>query len=87
MPDSPRYGSLLGAITLERLLIVALVLFVLGLGGLFWCVEVWVSSGFGMLEYAALLRILMVSLTAIAAAFQLACTAFLAEIMDIPARS
>ena len=87
LPDSPRYGSLLGAITLERLLIVALVLLVLGLGGVFWCVEVWISAGFGTLEYAALLRILMVSLTAIAAAFQLACTAFLAGIMDIPARS
>jgi glycosyltransferase involved in cell wall biosynthesis len=86
IPGSARYTSLLEALTLERLLVAALGLFLLGMGGLVWCVWVWASAGFGPLEYANLLRILVLSLTAIAAAIQLAFTAFLAGIMDIPTR-
>jgi hypothetical protein len=77
---------MLSAFTLERILIGALVLLILGLAGLGWCVAVWASSGFGPLQYAALLRILMLALTSIAAAIQLAFTAFLAGIMDVPAQ-
>jgi glycosyltransferase involved in cell wall biosynthesis len=86
IPASARYHFVLEALTLERLLIAALGLFVLGLIGLIWCVGVWASAGFGALDYAAMLRVLVLSLTAIAAAIQLAFTAFLAGIMDIPTR-
>jgi hypothetical protein len=86
IPGSARYTSILEALTLERLLIAAFGLLLLGIGGLVWCVGVWASAGFGPLEYANVLRILVLSLTAIAAAIQLAFTAFLAGIMDIPTR-
>jgi hypothetical protein len=66
------------------MLLVALVLLILGLVGLGWCVAIWASAHFGALQYASLLRGLMLSLTAIAAAIQLAFTAFLAGIMDVP---
>lgn len=84
LPASSSYRSVLSAFTLERMLLVALVLVILGLAGLAWCVGVWASARFGPLQYAVLLRVLMLSLTAIAAAIQLAFTAFLAGIMDVP---
>ena len=58
----------------------------LGLAGLVWCTWSWASTGFGPLEYASLLRVLVLSLTAVAAGVQLAFTAFLAGIFDIPTR-
>jgi len=85
LPASSTYVSVLSAVTLERLLLVALVLLILGLAGLGWCVAIWASERFGVLQYASLLRGLMLSLTAIAAAIQLAFTAFLAGIMDVAA--
>ncbi|HEY6254944.1 MAG TPA: glycosyltransferase family 2 protein [Xanthobacteraceae bacterium] len=86
IPASPHLASLLETWTLERVLIIACGLVLLGLVGLLWCVSVWAASGFGPLQYAALLRVLVLSLTAIAAAMQLAFAAFLAGIMDIPTR-
>jgi glycosyltransferase involved in cell wall biosynthesis len=86
MPASPHYGSLLEKITLEKVLAAAAVLLVLGLSGLLWCFLKWASIDFGPLQYASLIRILMLSLTAVAAAMQLSFTAFLAGITEIPAR-
>ncbi len=84
IPASLASRHLLTTWTLERVLIAAAFLLVLGLAGLAWCISIWASTGFGALQYAALLRSLMLSLTAVAAAIQLAFTAFLASIMDIP---
>ncbi len=86
MPASQRFGTLLERITLERVLATAAVLLVFGLAGLVWCLLKWASLEFGALQYASLLRILMLSLTAVAAAMQLAFTAFLAGITEIPTR-
>jgi hypothetical protein len=86
IPTSASRASLLASWTLERVLIFAGGLLLVGFIGLVWCISVWASSGFGPLQYAALLRILVLSLTAIAAAIQLSFTAFLAGIMEIPTR-
>ena len=86
IPVSARYGSLLDKMTLERVLIVAMALFLVGLAGLIWCGWAWASADFGPLEYASLLKILILSLTAVASAVQLAFTAFLSGIFDIPTR-
>jgi hypothetical protein len=87
IPRSARYGALLEKWTLERALLVAAGLFLVGLAGLLWCVWTWAAADFGALEYASLLRVLMISLTAVAAAVQLAFTAFLAGILEIPTTS
>jgi hypothetical protein len=84
IPSATRYAPMLERLTLERLLIAALVVSVLGLAGVVWCIMVWASTGFGPLQYAVLLRVLMLSLTAIAAGIQLVFTGFLAAIMEIP---
>jgi hypothetical protein len=76
----------LNAITLDRVLITALAVSIAGVGGLVWCVSVWASLEFQTLDDPMLLRVLMLSLTAIAAGIQLIFTAFLAAIIDIPLR-
>jgi glycosyltransferase involved in cell wall biosynthesis len=84
VPVSTAYPTGFEALSLERLLLVALGLCLLGAAGIVWCIAVWASAGFGPLQYAALLRFLVLSLTAVAVAVQLALTAFLVGIMEIP---
>jgi glycosyltransferase involved in cell wall biosynthesis len=86
LPASSPYALLLQALRLEGLLLIGVVLGLLGVAGVAWCIAVWASAGFGPLQYPELLRLLVFSLTAIAVAIQLAFTAFLVGIMDIPTR-
>jgi hypothetical protein len=73
-------------ITLERTLVAAAVIFVGGLVGLGWCMAKWIAIGLGPLEYPGLIRILVLSTTAISLGLQLAFTAFLAKILEIDAK-
>lgn len=86
IPPSSRYTQLLEWCSLERMLALALGLLFLGVVGFGWCIGTWASLGFGPLRDATLLRLLMLSLTAIAASIQLAFSAFLAAIIEIPGR-
>ena len=73
-------------LTLERILIIAMVLIVGGLVGLIASTLQWASIGFGPLEYSNMLRVLLLSMTAITIGAQLAFTAFLSAIIEIPTR-
>jgi glycosyltransferase involved in cell wall biosynthesis len=86
LPPSQRYSNILTALTLERILISSAIVFLGGLVGVIWCILQWASTGFGPLEYSALLRILILSLTSIAIGVQLALTGFLSAIVEIPVR-
>lgn len=85
MPPSQLSG-LLQAVTLERLLIIAAILIAVGLVGLLSCTLQWARSGFGPLDYSQMLRLLIFSMTAMATGTQLALTAFLSSIMEVPRR-
>jgi hypothetical protein len=69
-------------LTLERVLVVALIIGLLGLGGMVWCVVQWADVGFGHLQYGVIIKILTVSIASIALALQLAFTAFLSAIIE-----
>ncbi|MGR8932193.1 MAG: glycosyltransferase family 2 protein [Gammaproteobacteria bacterium] len=86
IPRSRRFANVIDSLTLEKVLVGAVVLAFIGFGGLLWCTLQWASTGFGPLEYSAMLRTLTVSLTAIAVGVQLALTAFLSAIIEIPTR-
>lgn len=86
IPPSRRFSRVIGALTLERMLVAGGLVMALGLGGLAWCVGIWASTGFGALEYASLLRMLVLSVTAIAIGVQLAFTGFLCAVVEIPTR-
>ena len=84
LPRSERYAALLAGFSLERGLILALVIGLAGIGGLFWAIYSWVSLSFGPIQYPSVLRVLVLSLTAIAVAMQIALTSFFLSIIDLP---
>jgi glycosyltransferase involved in cell wall biosynthesis len=86
LPPSRRFSGALAALTLNRILIASALIALSGLAGVIVCILQWASTGFGPLEYSALLRILILSLTAIAIGVQLALTGFLSAIVEIPIR-
>lgn len=94
-----RYGALLGflpasedlervlrAFSLERVLIGALVVGAIGLGCTVWAFLSWAEVGFGNLAYGHVMRVLMIGLTGLTCAIQLAFTAFLASAIEMPLR-
>src|SRR5215470_7655279 len=83
LPVSPVVRRILFQITLERVLVAALIIGIGGWGGIVWCVMQWADAGFGPLQYGALIRVLTVSITGVALALQLAFTAFLSGILEI----
>ena len=83
LPRSKVVERFLVPLTLERVLLVALFVGMLGLGGVIWCVAQWADVGFGPLQYGAMIKVLTVSITGIALALQLAFTAFLSAIIEI----
>jgi len=83
LPRSKLVERFLVPLTLERVLLVALVVGALGLGGMIWCVAQWADAGLGPLQYGAMIKVLTVSTTGIALALQLAFTAFLSAIIEI----
>ena len=83
LPRSKVVERFLVPLTLERVLLVALLIGLLGIGGLVWCVGRWADAGFGPLQYGAMIRVLTVSITGLALALQLAFTAFLSSIIEI----
>jgi glycosyltransferase involved in cell wall biosynthesis len=83
IPPSLRYGDILEWLTLERMLLIGLMLALSGVGGFVWSLFAWAGTGFGPLDYPMVMRVLIASMTAIAAAVQLALSAFLMTILDI----
>jgi hypothetical protein len=83
LPVSEVVDRYLAPLTLERVLLAALTIGLFGLGGIVWCVVQWADTGFGPLQYGALIKVLAVSLTSVALALQLAFTAFFSAIIEI----
>jgi len=81
-----RFSSVLNALTLERMLVAAALIVFGGLFGLVGCTIQWASTGFGPLEYSNMLRALLLSMAGITIGVQLAFTAFLSSIVEIPTR-
>ena len=81
-PPSSGRDFLLG-MDLETILQGALLVLLAGLAGVGWAVSGWVGSGFAPIADFGVLRLLIVSLTAVAVAVQLGATGFLASILTI----
>jgi glycosyltransferase involved in cell wall biosynthesis len=83
----PKQGSrLLLSLTFERGLILAVLMIATALAGVAWSVYTWASVNFGPLENPLILRVLIISLIAIAIGIQLGFSVFLSGIMNIPYR-
>jgi len=84
IPPSRTFEPVLRALTLERVLIAAMVVVLLGLVALAWGFGQWAAAGFGPLETSSTLRLMIVALTAIVAGVQLMLSGFLNSMIDIP---
>jgi hypothetical protein len=78
---------MLSAVSPDRMIAAAAILFLVGLLGGLWTVLQWAGLGFGPIEDDRILRVLTLAFTAIAASLQLSFTAFLTSLMDLPVKS
>ncbi len=70
-------------LTLETVLQAAGVVLLAGVLGAAWAVWTWASSGFGPIVYDHIMRVLILSLTAITVGVQLAASGFLASVFTL----
>ena len=84
IPKSRTLDVAMEALTLERLLLVAGALILVGFGALGWALNEWATTGFGNLDPSVSVRIMIVSLTTVVVGVQLALAAFMASLIDIP---
>ncbi len=70
-------------LTLETVLRAAGVVFAAGVVGAVWAGWTWASSGFGPIVYDHIMRVLILSLTAITVGVQLAASGFLASVFTL----
>ena len=83
LPPSSRFKKFLLGFNLEPILQAAVVLFLAGVGGTVWAVVHWALSGFGAIYDANVMRVLVLSLTAITVAIQAAAAGFLASVFAL----
>jgi glycosyltransferase involved in cell wall biosynthesis len=81
LPPALQFSGMMKALNLERILQIALALCVAGLAGLIWAVSYWARQHFGDIGYPLVLRVLVISLTAIATGIQFAAGGFLASVL------
>jgi hypothetical protein len=84
IPPSGTFDKVLEALTLERVLLVAVVLFLAGVAALVWGFSEWAARGFGPLPLSSTMRAMIATLTTLVAGVQLAMSAFMASMIDIP---
>jgi hypothetical protein len=83
LPPASSFRSFLSGLSLEVILRAAGLIFLLGVAGAIWAVSLWAQAGFGPIHYHGVMRILVISLTAVAVAVQLAASGFLASVFTL----
>jgi hypothetical protein len=85
LPPVGAFKDAISGMNLERILQIALVLFVAGMAGAIWALNYWADLGFGAIQYSLVMRVLIISLTGVVVAVQAAASAFLASFFSIRA--
>jgi hypothetical protein len=83
LPPTENFQKFLLGLSLEPILRAALVLFLVGAAGTVYAVAHWAGSGFGPIHYNGVMRVLVLSLTGVAVAIQLAAAGFLASVFSL----
>jgi glycosyltransferase involved in cell wall biosynthesis len=84
IPKSETFDKILEAMTLERVLTAAVVLVIIGLFAIGWAAVTWATTGFGPLDSTSVPRFMIIAMTTLVAGIQLAMSAFMSSIIDIP---
>lgn len=83
LPPTLSFKGVMAALNLERVLQIALILLLGGIAGAIWAVIYWAGQGWGDIQYDLVLRVLIVSMTAIATAIQAGALAFFASVISL----
>ena len=84
IPPSGSYGRLLEALTLERILLAALSLMLVGIIALVWGVSQWAARDFGPLNPSSTMRPVILAMTALVSGFQMMMSGFMSSMINIP---
>jgi hypothetical protein len=83
MPKDPRFARLFQVVNLERGLIIASATLLIGLTLLLGAVDRWRMTGFGQLDYAHTMRLVVPGVTLTALGFQTILSSFFVSIMGM----
>lgn len=86
LPQSTKLQKIIKYLSLEKLLIVSLIVGSIGLSGFFYTIYDWYMAGFGALDYQRTMRILTPSLTLIAVAVQGIFNGFMCSLLFLKTR-
>ncbi|WP_338722483.1 glycosyltransferase family 2 protein [Devosia sp. XK-2] len=84
IPRSGVYDKALESLTLERLLLFAVLLMLGGFAAMGWGFWEWAKRDFGPLTSSATLRAVILAMTALVTGFQLMMSAFMSSMINIP---
>lgn len=84
IPPSSSYDRLLEALTLERILLVALSLMLVGIISLAWGIAQWAGRDFGPLDPSSTMRPVILAMTALVSGFQMMMSGFMSSMINIP---
>lgn len=84
IPRSGTYDRLLEALTLERVLLIAATLMLIGIGALVWGLNLWAMRDFGPLNASRTMRPVILAMTALVTGFQLMMSGFMSSMINIP---
>lgn len=84
IPRSGNYDRLLEALTLERILLAALSLMLVGIIALIWGVSAWAARDFGPLNPSRTMRPVILAMTALVSGFQMMMSGFMSSMINIP---
>jgi glycosyltransferase involved in cell wall biosynthesis len=84
IPRSGNYDRLLEALTLERVLLIAGTLMLIGIVALAWGLNLWAMRDFGPLNASRTMRPVILAMTALVTGFQLMMSGFMSSMINIP---
>lgn len=84
IPPSGTYHRALEMLSLERILVAAIVLIAIGLAALVWGFNEWARRGFGVLNADTTMRSLIVAMTTLVVGVQLMMSGFMSSMLNIP---
>jgi hypothetical protein len=83
LPQDPRITTVLRVFNLERVIVLGVVLFAAGAGGLLIAVARWRAVSFGDLDYTVTMRIVIPAVTAMATGVQVVISGFMSSILAL----
>ena len=84
IPKSEKFDKVLEGLTLERVILFALILIVAGIACLIWGLEQWADRDFGPLNTSRTLRVMIIAVTALVVGLQLMMSGFMSSMINIP---